>query len=345
MTAVIGFNWPIEHDHAAAAIVDGKLVFASEEERYTRHKHSIREPPINALRQTFLYLKNRLGIKPKDVDAFAVNWDPKLFPWKLRFIHALLSIYILRGVYGIPLLNESDYYSYYVTLLTHILSGDYLTFARSLVRHVILSLGEEAPSDIRIVPVRHHLAHAASAYYFSGFSSAAVLTVDGSGEYESTVIWKVRDGNFEPILSMYSSYGSLGMLYEWTTHGLGLGRLEGPGKGMGLAPYGERSKYYDRLREFVKVDPEGDEPYAILVNGKKVKTKNWDKWGSIYTYVAENVIGGKSLNWNPRGELSKDAANVAWAVQFKITGNCLNWGFRCKPHPRFNHDSRMTSKK
>jgi len=141
-----------------------------------------------------------------------------------------------------------------------------------------------------------------------------VLTVDGSGEYESTVIWKVRDGNFEPILSMYPSYGSLGLLYEWTTHGLGLGRLEGPGKAMGLAPYGERSKYYDKLREFVKVDPEGDEPYAILVNGKKVKTKNWDKWGSIYTYVAENVIGGKSLNWNPRGELSKDAANVAWGL-------------------------------
>jgi carbamoyltransferase len=301
------------HDNAAAAIVDGKLVFASEEERYTRHKHSIREPPINALRQTFLYLKNRLGIKPKDIDAFAVNWDPKLFPWKARFHAALLSLYILRGVYDIPLLNKSNYYSYYVTLLTHILSGDYLTFARALVRHVILSLGEEAPSDIRIIPVRHHLAHAASAYYFSGFGSAAVLSVDGSGEYESTVIWKVKDGSFEPILSMYTSYGSLGGLYEWITHGLGLGMLEGPGKGMGLAPYGERSKYYDRLREFVKIDPEGDEPYAILVNGKKVKSKA--EWDSIYNYVAENVIGSRLLNWNPRGELSKDAANIAWAVQ------------------------------
>jgi carbamoyltransferase len=96
MTVVIGFNWPIEHDHAAAAIVDGKLVFASEEERYTRHKHSIRELPINALRQTFLYLKNKLGIKPKDVDAFAVNFDPELLPWKVRFTHARLSLYILR---------------------------------------------------------------------------------------------------------------------------------------------------------------------------------------------------------------------------------------------------------
>jgi carbamoyltransferase len=142
-----------------------------------------------------------------------------------------------------------------------------------------------------------------------------VLTVDGTGEYESTVIWKVRDGNFEPILSMYTSHGSLGALYEWATHRLGLGRLEGPGKGMGLAPYGERSKHYDKLREFVKIDPDGDEPYAILVNGKKVKSKDPAEWDSIYSYISENVIGGKSLNWNPRGELSKDAANVAWAVQ------------------------------
>jgi len=311
MTTVIGFNWPIEHDHAVAVIVDGRLVFASEEERYTRHKHSILEPPINALRQAFIYLKKSWEIKPKDVDAFAVNYDPKLFPWKVRSRYTRLSFCKLRGGYYEVPLNEFNY----VTLLTHILSGEYLAFARSLVRHVILSLGEEAPSDIRVIPVRHHLAHAASAYYFSGFSSAAVLSVDGSGEYESTVIWKVKDGSFEPVLSMYTSYGSLGLLYDLITLRLGFAILEGPGKGMGLAPYGERSKYYDRLREFVKIDPEGDEPYAILVNGKKVKTKDWDKTVSIYNYVAENVIGGKSLNWNPRGELSKDAANVAWAVQ------------------------------
>jgi len=115
MTVVIGFNWPIWHDNAAAAIVDGKLVFASEEERYTRHKHSIREPPINALRQTFLYLKNRLGIKPKDVDAFALNWDPKLISWKARSLHALAHFCKL-GDYGISL-NESNRYSYYITIL------------------------------------------------------------------------------------------------------------------------------------------------------------------------------------------------------------------------------------
>jgi carbamoyltransferase len=78
MTVVVGFNWPVEHDHAVGVIVDGELVFASEEERWTRHKHSPGELPINALKQALLYLKGKYGIKPKDVDAYAVNWDTKL---------------------------------------------------------------------------------------------------------------------------------------------------------------------------------------------------------------------------------------------------------------------------
>jgi carbamoyltransferase len=50
MTVVVGFNWPVEHDHAVGVIVDGELVFASEEERWTKHKHSVHELPINALK-------------------------------------------------------------------------------------------------------------------------------------------------------------------------------------------------------------------------------------------------------------------------------------------------------
>ena len=73
---VIGFNWPLEHDHAVAIIQDGKLVFAAEEERFSRHKHSPFEPPINALKAAFNFLKKQ-GIRPKDIDAYAVNFDPK----------------------------------------------------------------------------------------------------------------------------------------------------------------------------------------------------------------------------------------------------------------------------
>jgi carbamoyltransferase len=85
MTVVVGFNWPVEHDHAVGVIVDGELVFASEEERWTRHKHSPGEPPTNALRQAFLYLKRKYGIRPKDVDAYAINWEPKLMTYTMRF--------------------------------------------------------------------------------------------------------------------------------------------------------------------------------------------------------------------------------------------------------------------
>jgi len=119
MTTVIGFNWPPIHDNTVAVIVDGKLIFASEEERYTRHKHSIEEPPFNALRQAFIYLKNRLGVKPADIDAFAVNFDPSYMALNARILFTLrASINILRSRYNIPLPRFKT--------PSHIIIGDYL---------------------------------------------------------------------------------------------------------------------------------------------------------------------------------------------------------------------------
>jgi len=74
------------------------------------------------------------------------------------------------------------------------LRGDYLGLARRFVRFVIRSMGEDAPEDIKIISVPHHLAHAASAYYFSSFDDAIVLSVDGYGEFESTAVWRVKNG-------------------------------------------------------------------------------------------------------------------------------------------------------
>jgi len=302
---VIGFNWPIEHDHSVAIVQDGKLIFAAEEERFSRHKHSVFEPPVRALKEAFKFLKKQ-GIKPKDVDAYAVNYDPKLFTIENRkafylsnFIHA-----VNLGIFG-----KKDVIKGYIT-------GNYLDSAKRLLRKVIHDLGEEVPSDIKIYPVRHHLTHAASAYYFSGFQSATVLTIDSIGEYESTVIWKVKDGNFEEVLSLYASSASIGSLYDAISEKLGFGWLEGAGKVMGLAPYGEKSAYYDRLKEFVKITPEGDKPYTVLFDGKEIKTKSFKNVASIYDKIAERVVG--SINWNPRGELNKDAVNVGWAIQ-KVT--------------------------
>jgi len=300
---VIGFNWPIEHDHAVAIIQDGKLVFASEEERFTRHKHSHGEPPINALKAAFKFLKNQ-GIRPKNVDAYAVNYDPKFFTLNNRkawYLNCFLYSFNL-GIF-----RKKDIIKEYIT-------GNYLDSAKRLIRKVIRDLGEEVPNDIKIYPVKHHLTHAASAYYFSGYQSAIVLTIDGFGEFESTVIWKVKNGIFEEVLSLYASSASIGLLNEFISQMLGLGRVEGPGKVMGLAPYGEKSAYYDKLKGFVKITPEGDKPYIILFDGKEIKNKS--RFVPIFDKIAEKVVG--SINWNPRGELNKDAVNIAWAIQ-KVT--------------------------
>lgn len=95
---VIGFNWPVEHDHSVAIIQYGKLIFASEEERFSRHKHSVLEPPVRALREAFKFLKKQ-GIKPKDVEAYAVNYDPKLLTIENRkqfYLDTFLSTANLR---------------------------------------------------------------------------------------------------------------------------------------------------------------------------------------------------------------------------------------------------------
>ncbi|AWR96240.1 carbamoyltransferase [Acidianus sulfidivorans JP7] len=305
---VIGFNWPVEHDHTVAIIQDGRLVFASEEERFTRHKHSIGEPPINALKQAFNFLK-RQGIKPKDVDAYAINYDPKLCPLKVR---RWFYSDMLQSTWHLGIREGKGLKGY----ILHYLAGNYIDYAKGMIRKVIHVLGEEVPSDIKIYPVRHHLTHAASAYYFSGFNSATVLTIDGTGEYESTVIWKVKDGNFEPILPMWTSYGSIGSLYEYISQSLKFSFLEGPGKVMGLAPYGEKSKYYNKLKEIVKITPEGEKPYTILLDGKEIKTKNLLDIGKVYFTIANRVVS--SIDWNPRGDLNENAVNVAWAIQ-KVT--------------------------
>ena len=304
---VIGFNYPVEHDNSVAVIQDGELVFASEEERFTRHKHSSFEPPINALKHAFKFLKRR-GIRPKDVDAYAINWDPSLYDPKYKRLKLghMISLSIVNNTLGAEELSS---------LFTTFIQIDYLSLAKKLVMKAIREVGEETPSEIKIYPVRHHLAHAASAYYFSGYNSATVITLDGSGEYEATTIWKVRDGEFELVLSMLTSYASLGNLYEDMMMRISFSWLEGPGKGMGLAPYGKASKYYEKLKSFVRINPDGDEPFCIC-DGKVVRTKNRSKAYQIYDEIADKVVG--KIDWDPLGEMNQDAADVAWAVQ-KVT--------------------------
>lgn len=302
MAIVVGFNWPIIHDNTTAAIVDGRLVFASEEERFTRHKHSPNEPPKNSLIALLNYIR-KMGIKPSDIDAFALNFDPKLY--SLRYRLGLVFSSVVTNV------SHFNSQSQRKQLASSIFNWfDYSKLSEVLVRHVFNTMGESLPNKIRIIPVEHHLAHAASAHYFSGFATSNIITIDGVGETESTVVWNAKGGDFEKICKLDYNHSSVGRLYEVISEKLGFHFLEGPGKVMGLAPYGEKSEYYDKLRTVVNIWRDHNPPYYLATRGNPTATYD------PYIEMADRIL--PPIKWNPRESMDKDAADIAWAIQ-KIT--------------------------
>jgi carbamoyltransferase len=292
MGVVVGFNWPVFHDNAAAAIVDGKLAFATEEERHSRNKHSSGEFPYKAIASTLNYLSST-GINPRDVDAFAVNFDPALFS-RHRNLSWRRLVSTSAGMSGIWL-------------------------PKLLLSRVYRSMGFSLPDNLKIHTVGHHLAHAASAHYFSGFDSSLTVVCDGYGEIDATTAWRVKGGEFEKILGI-DCFSSLGLLYEFVSHELGFGRLEGPGKVMGLAAYGGKDvKICKRLSEILKVADDMESlPYEFAegdARGFFVK----DVF-SRYRALAKRAVG--NVTWDPSGKLQKRASDVAWALQ-KVTEDAL----------------------
>ena len=124
----------------------------------------------------------------------------------------------------------------------------------------------------------------------------------------ATTIWKVRDKEFELVLSMLTSYASLGNLYKDIMMRISFSWLEEPGKGMILALYGKASRYYEKLKSFVRINPDSDEPFCIC-DRKIVRTKNRSKACRIYDEIADKVVG--KIIWDPHGEMNQDAVDVA----------------------------------
>jgi carbamoyltransferase len=208
---------------------------------------------------------------------------------------------------------------------------DFLDLARRFVRFVIHSIGEDAPGNISVIPVPHHLAHAASAYYFSGFDNATVLTVDGTGEFESTIVWRVKNGEFEKVVSIPAVYGSLGGLYDFISEKIGYVGIEGPGKVMGLAPYGKASKYYEKLKSFIRFNDK-DYPYRIAVPGKWKIKGTTDYLAKPYVFIANSLYPGERVPWDVHGDLHPDAVDLAWAVQAVTEETMLHLAKWAKEH-------------
>lgn len=235
------------HDAAAALLRDGNIIAAAQEERFTRRKH---DPafPIQAI----TYCLNEAGLTLKDLDALAFYDKPFL-----KF-ERLLETYYVFAPQGL----RSFLKAMPVWLKEKL-------FLKRLLREELAKIDKEAAKNIKLLFPEHHLSHAASAFYPSGLTEAAILTVDGVGEWATTSLaW--GQGKDITVLQELRFPHSLGLLYSAVTYFLGFKVNAGEYKVMGLAPYGnlpaESTQNFIRLikRTLVHIQEDG----SIWLNQK-----------------------------------------------------------------------------
>jgi carbamoyltransferase len=228
------------HDSAAAVVVDGDVVCAVEEERLSRIKHTGAWP--NAALEACL---RSAGMRFREIDAVAFYWDPwltvrsRLAPTLCNLPRAIVQP---RNA-----TQEADRPSVRGGV------GTLLQMMR-LRSHLRAQFG----SDARRVPIAyvpHHLAHAASAFFSSPFERAAVWTIDGTGERDTSLLATGENNRIE-VLETTPYPHSLGVLYGALTQYLGFRVATDEGKVMAMAAYG-RPRYYDALRRLVEFRNDG----------------------------------------------------------------------------------------
>ena len=226
------------HDSAAAVIVDGRCVFAAAEERFSRKKHT-GDFPIHAIRHGLA----ECGLELSDIDELAHGFDYS--PYKPVFSLDPISVRQYRQVYS----------------------------REALLHSVNKCLPEFQPE--RVKHVDHHLAHAASAYYTSGWNECLVLVIDGMGEVDSVSVYVARDGKLERIHRI-SALDSIGILYSLVTLHLGFDFNADEYKIMGLAPYGDPARHRAFFQQQVTGTKDGSLRIPILrLNKTRQEQENY----------------------------------------------------------------------
>jgi carbamoyltransferase len=214
------------HDAAAALIVDGSCVCAAAEERFNRKKHSS-DFPIHAIQ----YCLAEAGLDLADIDEIVHGFD--YGPYK--------------GVYSLDPIAAERYRQVYS-------------------REALLSLVDRyLPGfpESRVTQVDHHLTHAASAYFTSGWDECLVIVADGMGEVHGVSVYIARNGKLEPIKKVPAS-DSIGILYSLITFHLGFDFNADEYKIMGLAPYGDPERFQPFFRKIITLCDNGSIRIPIL---------------------------------------------------------------------------------
>ena len=222
---VLGINAAF-HDHSSALVVDGNVVAAAEEERFTRRKHGKLPVPFSTWElpeESARWCLRAAGLEPEDLDAVAYGYDPSLAPFDDGDV-------VANGWEGLRTL-----------------------YAKRAPRFLETALPGLDPSSVRFIP--HHVAHAASAYHAAPHERSSVLVLDGRGEHASSLAGR-WDGRSLDVLSIQELPHSLGLLYEEATEHLGFRRASDEYKVMALAAYGEPT-FLPELRDAVRTTGDG----------------------------------------------------------------------------------------
>lgn len=286
MKAILGIS-AYYHDSAAALIVDGEIVAAAHEERFSRKKHDSSFPD-----QAVAYVLQEAGLSPEDISIIVFYDKPLLkFERLLETYHAFVPRGIVSFIKAIPVWIKDK------------------LFLKKTIKNEFKSMGF---GDIKLLFPEHHLSHAASAFYPSPFKEAAILTIDGVGEWATTTIG-YGDNEKISILKELHFPHSIGLLYSAFTYYIGFKVNSGEYKLMGLAPYGtpdsDQTNHFKRLILGKLVDVRGDgsillnmEYFNFATGLEMVNEKKWLKLFGLPPRHSED-------------DISQDYMNMALAIQ------------------------------
>jgi carbamoyltransferase len=222
---ILGIN--AYHGDAAASITkDGQLIAAVEEERFNRKKHCAGFPAL-AIR----YCLQAAGISLDQVDHIGISRDPSAHLHK-KVLFSLTKLANLSGLIATRLANAAK--------------------IRDLRQELTRVLGVSPSDKVQFHNVEHHKAHMASCFLVSPFERAAILSIDGFGDFISTM-WGLGQGNRIDVLGQVEYPHSAGALYTATSQYLGFTKYGDEGKVMGLAPYGQ-PRYLAEFRDIIRTD-------------------------------------------------------------------------------------------
>ncbi|MDA9974702.1 carbamoyltransferase [Candidatus Pelagibacter sp.] len=285
MRSILGIS-AFYHDSAACILVDGKIVAAAQEERFTRIKHDL-SYPNNAVE----FVLDYANLKLSEVDQIVFFEKPFLkFERLLETYVAFAPRGFLSFSKAMPLWLKEK------------------LFQKNLLFNELKEHDKNYKSDKNVFFSDHHLSHAASAFFPSPFEEAVVLTADGVGEWATTTV-AVGNGNDLDIKKEIHFPHSLGLLYSAFTYYTGFKVNSGEYKLMGLAPYGAPI-YEDKIKQLIDIKEDGtfrlDQKYFNYATGLTMTNDKFD-----------NLFGQKRRN--PENEkLTQFHMDIAASIQ-KVT--------------------------